>query len=310
MTLATPNHIVRPAKDLDEVQDLYWPLMQELGWNRAKEDCKTHYTVSKSWLLIFPESCKTPQGMLLPLIYPNKTAWVAFFIMNAAYRGKGLGAALWREMETLVSAAQCSFIGLDAVPEQVQTYTRRGFVDCARVPLMSRKSLVEKPLGIKWGYEDAVELQDLRDVDPVYLTQLDLEHTGLDRRAYWAADVLPARRDAFGYTIVEDGELTGLIYARRCPDGVRIGPLYAATYVQARQLLHKLMNDYARMEGTFAAEIFGTNVEGRKLFEELGWEYAGVSYHRMWKDGNVPEEQKEGSMGATGMYATFDAASG
>ncbi|KAH3919233.1 hypothetical protein HBH56_030460 [Parastagonospora nodorum] len=70
------------------------------------------------------------------------------------------------------------------------------------------------------------------------------------------------------------------------------------------------MNDYARMEGTFAAEIFGTNVEGRKLFEELGWEYAGVSYHRMWKDGNVPEEQKEGSMGATGMYATFDAASG
>lgn len=247
--------------------------------------------------------------MLLPLIYPNKTAWVAFFIMNAAYRGKGLGAALWREMETLVSAAQCSFIGLDAVPEQVQTYTRRGFVDCARIPLMSRKSLYEKPLEITWSYEDAVELQDLRDVDPVHLTRLDLEHTGLDRRAYWAVDVLPARREAFGYAVVEDGELTGLIYARRCPDGVRIGPLYAATYAQARQLLHKLMNDYLRLEN-FVAEIFGTNVEGRKLFEELGWEYVGVSYHRMWKDGKVPAEQQEGDKGAKRMYATFDAASG
>ena len=247
--------------------------------------------------------------MLLPLIYPNKTAWVAFFIMNSAYRGKGLGAALWREMETLVSAADCSFVGLDAVPEQVPTYTRRGFVDCARIPLMSRKPLAEKPLQITWSYEHAVELQDLRDIDPVHLTQLDLAHTGLDRRAYWAADVLPARHEAFGYAVVEDGELTGLIYARRCPDGVRIGPLYAATYAQARQMLHKLMNDYV-IRGDFAAEIFGTNVEGRKLFEELGWEYAGVSYHRMWKDGKVPVEQQERGKGATGMYATFDAASG
>lgn len=41
MTSTTPSHIVRPAKDLDEVLELYWPLMQELGWVR-------HLTTSKS----------------------------------------------------------------------------------------------------------------------------------------------------------------------------------------------------------------------------------------------------------------------
>jgi hypothetical protein len=242
--------------------------------------------------------------MVLPLLYPNKTAWVGFFIMNKHYRGKGLGAALWREMEHVCRDAGTEMIGLDAVPAQVETYKRRGFVDCASVPCMMRKSLKEKPLDITWSYdEDSVELQDLR-------AQLDLEHTGLDRSAYWAEDALPARRWAFGYAIIADGTLTGFIYARRCPDGTRIGPLYAATYEQARQLLHKLMNDKLLMRGEFAAEIFGTNEQGVKIFEELGWEHAGVTYQRMWKDGKVPVQQQDGGMGTKGMYAIFDAGSG
>jgi hypothetical protein len=249
--------------------------------------------------------------MVLPLLYPNKTAWVGFFIMNKHYRGKGLGAALWREMELVFRDAGTEMIGLDAVPAQVETYKRRGFVDCASVPCMMRKSLKEKPLDITWSYdEDSVELQDLRDIDPKRVAQLDLEHTGLDRSAYWAEDALPARRWAFGYAIIADGTLTGFIYARRCPDGTRIGPLYAATYEQARQLLHKLMNDKLLMRGEFAAEIFGTNEQGVKIFEELGWEHAGVTYQRMWKDGKVPVQQQDGGMGTKGMYAIFDAGSG
>jgi hypothetical protein len=71
-----------------------------------------------------------------------------------------------------------------------------------------------------------------------------------------------------------------------------------------------LMNDKARTKGEFAAEIFGTNEQGRKVFEELGWEYAGVTYRRMWKDGKMPVEQQEGGKGTKGMYAIFDAGSG
>jgi len=47
-----------------------------------------------------------------------------------------------------------------------------------------------------------------------------------------------------------------------------------------------------------------------KVFEELGWKYAGVSYHRMWLNGKVPVEQQEGGEGTKGMYAIFDACAG
>lgn len=213
-------------------------------------------------------------------------------------------------MELVFRNAGTETIGLDAVPEQVETYKRRGFVDCAGVPCMKRESLAIKPLEITWSYEDSVELQDLRDIDPKYMAQLDFEHTGLDRSAYWTADALPARKHTLGYAIVADGELTGLIYARNCPRGIRIGPLYAARYSQARQLLHKLMNDYANRPGEYAAEIFGLNEQGQKVFEELGWEYAGVTYQRMWKNGKVPREQQIDGKGAKSMYAIFDAGSG
>jgi hypothetical protein len=247
--------------------------------------------------------------MVLPVIYPNGTGWVAFFIMNAAFRGRGFGRETWKEMEHRFKEAGTTVIGLDGVEMQVGTYKRRGFVFATRIPLMTRASLRTQPLNITWDHEDAVELQDLRDVDPKLLAKLDQEHTGLDRSAYWATGILISRQHAFGYGIVTSGELTGFVYARRCEDGVRIGPLYAANYSQACQLLHKLMNDYARMLGTFVVEIFGSNAEGMKVFEEMGFRQIG-SYHRMWLHGKVPVEQQEGGKGATGMYAIFDACAG
>jgi hypothetical protein len=248
--------------------------------------------------------------MVLPFTYPNNTGWVSFFIMKAAYRGKGLGRELWKEMDLVFNSAGTTTIGLDGVEEQVETYKRRGYVDCARIPLMMHDSILDKPIDVAWNLEDCAELQDLRDVDPAKVAQLDLEHTGLDRTAYWAAGALPSRSGACGYVIIAEGKVTGLIYARNCEQGIRVGPLYAANYSQARQLLHKLMNDYSLREGTFIAEIFGSNQDGQKVFEELGWKYMGVSYHRMWLHGKVPLQQREGGRGVKGMYAIFDAASG
>ncbi|KAF1911409.1 acyl-CoA N-acyltransferase [Ampelomyces quisqualis] len=313
MAYVAPKYIVRSATNLKEAADLWWPLMQELGWNRGQADAATHFKAAengKNWLLICSQPLNTPRGMVMPLTYPNKTGWVAFFIMTDGYRGEGLGRQLWKEMELRFKDAETDIIGLDAVQEQVETYKRRGFVSCATIPIMMREPLADKPLEVTWGYEDSPELQDLRDVDPMYLAQFDLDHTGLDRSAYWVQDGLPSRRHTSGFAIIENGQLTGLIYARRCPDGVRVGPLYAANYLHAKQLLSKLMNDYARMNGTFVAEVFGSNELGVQVFEELGWKYANITYHRMWLHGKVPVQQQGGGLGAKRMYAILDAACG
>lgn len=229
--------------------------------------------------------------------------------MNAPYRGNGLGRELWREMEETFRINGTTVIGLDGVEEQVETYKRRGFEDCARIPLMVRDSVKTRPLP-NLDLSEAVELQSLRDVDPKELARLDFEHTGLDRSPYWATGALVARKEAYGYVVISGGRPTGFVYVRRCEHGHRVGPLYAETITQAKQLLRKALNDSAQSDGNYIAEVFGTNPEGRKVFEELGWTYANLSYHRMWLHGKVPEEQKEGGKGAKGMYAIFDACAG
>ncbi|OAL53898.1 hypothetical protein IQ07DRAFT_560356 [Pyrenochaeta sp. DS3sAY3a] len=274
MTSPAPIYTVRSASSIDEASALWWPLMKELGWNRAEDDAKTHYQVAqngKNWLLLFPDSSPQAGGCVVAFTYPNGTGWVAFFIMNSSLRGQGLGRALWTEMENTFRANGTSVIGLDGVQEQVETYKRRGFEDCARIPLM---------------------------------------HTGLDRAAYWTADALPSRIHAYGYATISNAQLTGFVYVRRCELGYRIGPLYAETYTQAKQLLHRAMNETAASNGSYIAEIFGPNSAGKRVFEELGWTYAGLDYHRMWLHGKVPEEQQQGGKGVAGMYAIFDACAG
>lgn len=281
--------------------------------NRGENDANIHYQVAqdgKNWLLLVPAETNKPEGMVVALTYPNATAWVAFYIMSEGFRGIGLGRALWKEMESTFERDGALIIGLDGVEAQVETYKRRGFVDCARIPLMTRESVAKKPVDVTWSQEDAVDVHDFHNIEPEMLAKLDLEHTGLDRRAYWQA--LVTQNHGRGYAIVSDGGVTGFVLARPCEHGQRIGPLYAATEAQARQLLYRILEDFAGCEEphSFVAEIFGTNPEGKKIFEELGWAYADVTYHRMWLHGKVPVEQQEGEKGAKGMYAVFDAGAG
>ncbi|KAF1940315.1 hypothetical protein EJ02DRAFT_467472 [Clathrospora elynae] len=314
MATETPAFTIRSAASVEEVSALWWPLMQDLGWNRAEADCHTHYTVAQNgenWLLVIPEKSGKPEGCLLALIYPNSTGWIAFFILNASSRGQGLGRELWKEMDLTFRRAATTTIGLDGVQEQYDTYRRRGFESAGKIHILARHALKGKPTIQPLDLTGAVELQDLRDADPKELAKLDYEHTGLDRSAYWATGLLVDRMYAFGFAILspKNDRLTGFIYVRRCENGHRFGPLYAETYAQAKQLLHKAMNNVSASQGC-VAEIFGNNSEGRRAFEELGWVDEGMWYHRMWLDGRVPEEQKQGGKGVKGMYAIFDAAAG
>ncbi|KAL6703674.1 hypothetical protein ACN47E_009448 [Coniothyrium glycines] len=308
----TEPYAIGALSSVEEVQAHWWPLLQELGWNRDKSDAEGHFLAcqnGKTWLHIIPDSSTRPEGSVMACIYPNRTGWVGCFIMNAAFRGKGLGRELWKEMDITFRRYAITKIGLDGVPEQVNTYKRRGFESVGEIPCMTRSSLDCKPATTPVNLEEGVELQDLRDIDSKELAKLDLEHTGLDRTAYWVDASQTTRRGCFGFGIVKEGKLTGFIFVRNVENGSRFGPLYAETYAEAKQLLHKAMNDARRSAG-YHTEVFGNNPEARRVFEDLGWEYAGLTFDRMWLHGRVPEEQLETGKGGKGMYAIFDAACG
>ncbi|PVI04143.1 hypothetical protein DM02DRAFT_726055 [Periconia macrospinosa] len=308
--------IVRPANNLQEASDLWWPLIRDLGWNRSPKDGPSHFKAlrnGKDWHLIIPKSSGKPEGCVCGFTYPNKTGWVGFFIVNDAYRGKGLGREVWKVMEESFRESKTEIIGLDGVEEQVKTYQRRGFIATALIPLMSRSSLKIKPLeAIDLDSDVKSRLMDIKTVDGSVLTKLDLEYTGLDRPGYWVDDGIQHRKDTFGLALAGSSpdQLRGLIFVRDCEEGQRFGPLYAETYADAKALLYTAMIHYQDSEGSMIAEIFGSNTQARGLFKELGWESAGLDYHRMWLNGKATKEQQEGGKGVQGMYATFDACAG
>ncbi len=83
---------IHTACSLKEATALWWPLIRDLGWNRASADGPMHYHAARdgqSWLLVTPAGETQPQGCVVALPYSNKTAWIGFFLMNEAYRGQG-----------------------------------------------------------------------------------------------------------------------------------------------------------------------------------------------------------------------------
>ncbi|PTB61707.1 hypothetical protein BBK36DRAFT_1131116 [Trichoderma citrinoviride] len=313
-----PDFTIQSATSLDEAKDLWWSRMQDLGWNRDELDAETHFTVARGgedWLLLVPTGSTKPSGMVIGFTYPNKTGWVGFFIVNEEHRGKGWGAALFKAMLNSYQKNGVHTVGLDAVEEQVNTYARRGFVEAARIKLMTRVSAHEAPLSSgdkqpKQGYT----VTDIKQVDMGAMANLDRAHTGLHRPALWSKAALFSRPDAFGFAILSEtsGDLQGLILVRRCEHGHRVGPLIADCTDHASLLLQLAMSHpkISASTGSLIAEAFGPNEHATRVFEDLGWQWAGLDYHRMWLEGRVPSEQQEGGQGSRGMFAVFDAGQG
>lgn len=285
--------------------------------NRDALDAQTHFIVAQNgqdWLILIPAGTSEPIGMVIGFKFPNRTGWVGFFIVDKEYQGRGWGGILFKAMLDSYNEIGIQMVGLDAVKEQVKTYERRGFVEAAKIKIMSRAP--EQELAIKYG---AVQLNkgykatDIKDVDAGTIADLDRMHTGLDRGALWAK-ALFSRPDAFGFAIISTTteELSGVILVRRCEHGYRFGPLLADSNDHASALLQLAMShpSVSKSSGSLIAEVFGPNENSVDVFSHLGWQWTKMDYHRMWLNGRVPVEQQQGGRGQTGMFAIFDASEG
>jgi GNAT superfamily N-acetyltransferase len=293
--------------------------MQTLGWNRAEQDIITHYASASTIHWLIAASKDDPEkaaGTIVPFVFDNATGWVGFFIVHKDYQGLGWGARLFARCLEVFEENNVEYVGLDAVEEQVKTYERRGFRATDRVNLMVRKSLKETPL--KEGFEhvetDGERLVPLSDIPSNILVESDLSVTGLKRGTLWSKKAMfEDRDDAWGLALVSHhakDELDGWILVRSCQDGFRIGPLYAKSKKDAAFLLHQALYRLRYEDSTFIAEVWANNREAIVVFEEAGWSYSGMDYHRMWLDGKVPKEQMDGGKAETEMWAVFDAGEG
>ncbi|KAH8127740.1 hypothetical protein ACSS6W_008683 [Trichoderma asperelloides] len=313
----TSSVAVRPSASLSEVTSFFCNQIRDLGWNRDELDAQTHFTVAQNgqdWLILIPAGANEPIGMVIGFKFPNHTGWVGFFIVDKQHQGRGWGGMLFKAMLDTYDKIGIRVVGLDAVKEQVKTYERRGFVEAAKIRIMTR--VPEQELETKYG---AVQLNngckavDIKEVDADTIADLDRMHTGLDRGVLWAK-ALFSRPDAFGFAIISTTteELSGFILVRRCEHGYRFGPLLADSNNHASALLQLAMShaSVSKSSGSLIAEVFGPNENSVDVFSHLGWQWAEIDYHRMWLHGRVPVEQQQGGRGQKGMFAIFDASEG
>jgi hypothetical protein len=247
------------------------------------------------------------------MVFDNGTGWVAFFCMNEPLRGLGWGGKLFKQCLQELEKDGATMVGLDGVAEQVKTYERRGFQETDRVRLMIRKGIDEQPVDNGFEHVEAgnERLVPLDDIPTNILVDNDLAVTGFRRSKLWSKEAMFDRDDVWGLALVQEGnkeQLEGWILVRSCQHGFRFGPLYAKSKANAKYLLHQAMYRLQGEDGGYIAEVWYSNPDAVAAFEESGWEWCNIDYHRMWLHGNVPKAQQAGGTAEKEMFAIFDAA--
>lgn len=162
--------------------------------------------------------------------------WFAFFgmyIVRPEYREQGFGIEMTRYRLHLAGYRN---IGLDGVPEKVDTYRRVGFRDAH---LNQRFSISAASAA---GVEEPEGLVDLKSLPLSAILAFERNHR-----------LFPGPRKTFlqhwlrfkkfiGRAVITDGELQGYMLLRPCADGMRVGPFLATSTETARTLLHSILH--------------------------------------------------------------------
>ncbi|KAF4550988.1 Hypothetical protein D9617_15g043420 [Elsinoe fawcettii] len=330
-------YTIIPTKDAAKAQELWWSHMLELGWNRSYYDLASYIssTNSRGFLLLYPDGSHKPQGHVMATIYDNQTAWIAMFITASSLRRHGYGRPLFQAALDDLATHQVEYCGLDAVAEQVPTYSRRGFVEAPN----GRVRCMIRPFDVAVPAPEPPEVWSVRPIDSSDLPRLvssERRVIGFERSKLWTKEYLQ-RPDVTGLVVFgpfdgEEGVLLAWTALRRSPGGARLGPVYAKSstaaavvvaqalklatpeFVKTRPLPGVAMSDLSIQEieesATTIVEVSLANPHALRLFEDVGFTDASVDYHRMWLHGQIPPEQAKGGVAETEMFAIYDAAIG
>ncbi|WP_397474724.1 GNAT family N-acetyltransferase [Pusillimonas sp.] len=217
--------VIRPMRrpELDMLLD--WAAAE--GWNPGLHDAEAFYAADPRGFLIALLG-QTPVAAISIVRYNRDYAFLGFYIVSPAYRGKGYGYRIW---QAAIAAMGERTIGLDGVPEQQENYRRSGF------QLAHRNIRYEG----QWRQGD-LQSAASKDADIVPLNTLPFAALAIYDRAFF-----PAARDAFlRQWIMLPGSLalgrkaqtgwSGYGVIRECRSGWKIGPLFADTPETARAL--------------------------------------------------------------------------
>lgn len=215
---------VRPLRPEERERVLDWAA--EEGWNPGRADADLLATLDSNGLLLCTVEGE-PAGCIGAAGYTHDYGVMGLYMVRPAFRGRGVGAALWRAAFAHLGQRT---IAIDAAPAHHAAYASHGFKPVQTIRRFQGRGGGHRPV-------DAV----------------DLRAFSFERVATYDGAVFGAPRPNFldrwthqeGATSVgvisTSGVIAGLGTVRPCREGHRIGPLSADHAAEASHMMDALL---------------------------------------------------------------------
>jgi len=220
------------------------------GWNPGDGDVSAFFAQDPHGFFLGRVDGE-PISAVSVVNYGSEFAFLGFYLVHPELRGRGLGLATWRAG---LEHAGSRVVGLDGVPGQRHNYRRSGFELAYHSARFEGVPQLPPP-------DNTVRALHPADIADVHA--YDSSCLPADRPAFlaaWLSD--PGHRTVVR---VVEGALTGVGTVRLARDCLRIGPLFADTATDARQLLAALAAGAA-----VAIDVPLCNEAAVRLVEEAG----------------------------------------
>ena len=181
------------------------------GWNPGLDDAAIFHAADPEGFFLALDGDQ-PVAAISVVNHDGSNAFLGLYLCRPAWRGRGIGYALWKH--ALTHAAGRS-VGLDGVEAQQANYARSGFVR----------------IGATRRWEGRLDPQSSPHVRPVEeadwprLIDLDRAANGVDRPAFLRAWIQPTEHRRT--VVLERPGAFGFATIRRCGSGGKIGPILA-----------------------------------------------------------------------------------
>ncbi|MCV2864105.1 GNAT family N-acetyltransferase [Albidovulum sediminicola] len=219
------------------------------GWNPGRDDAAAFHAADPGGFFVACLDARPVAGISV-VNHGERHAFLGLYLCLEAFRGRGIGLALWHH--ALAHAGERT-VGLDGVAAQEGNYARSGFVRTgASLRLAGR---------VTPGTRASIRAMDATDLDAV--AARDAHANGFARRAFITAWTAPtgSRRTV---VLSRAGAPAGFATVRLCRDGAKIGPVVAPDAAAALDLIGHAATVFA------TPEVFVDLPEAnRRLFDAL-----------------------------------------
>lgn len=239
--------------EVDEVVD--WAARE--GWNPGLHDAAAFRAQDADGFLGLFEAGALA-ACISAMAYGEAFGFIGFYICRPDRRGHGLGRELW---QAALARMGNRTLGLDGVVAQQESYKRSGFVLAHR--------------NVRYGGRP-ISLPGARGISPVERAEFpalfgfDRQQFLFDRPKFLDRWLVPEAGTALFAR--NEGAVTGYGVVRRCREGHKIGPLFAADEDTARALYAGLSTaaHAAAPEAPVFLDVPEPNAAARTMAQEAG----------------------------------------